>query len=355
MTKPRLGVVLFQLGGPDSPQAVEGFLYNLFCDPDIINFTGASLARRPLAWWIAHRRAAIVREHYDAIGGHSPIRRLTELQARELEQALAPDFDVRCAIAMRYWNPLTREALELVHSAHRDAPLDALVLLPLYPHYSFATTLSSLKEWRRVKSQARAAASPLPREIVIEEFHVHPQYLQALVGNIETAFGRFSDRRQVQLVFSAHGLPLSLIERGDPYQRQVQETVAAVMARGGWPNEHLLCFQSRVGRQKWLEPSLTQTLERLPREGKEHLLVIPISFVTEHIETLHEINIEAREHALASGVEQFEMMPALDDSPDFIAALASLVRSAVATEAVAPAAKPSAAPKLRQFRGKIRT
>ncbi len=344
MTKPRLGVVLFQLGGPDSPQAVEGFLYNLFCDPDIINFTGASLARRPLAWWIAHRRAAIVREHYDAIGGHSPIRRLTELQARELEQALAPDFDVRCAIAMRYWNPLTREALELMHSAHREAPLDALVLLPLYPHYSFATTLSSLKEWRRVKSQARPAASSFPREIVIKEFHVHPQYLQALVGNIETAFGRFSDRRQVQLVFSAHGLPLSLIERGDPYQRQVQETVAAVMARGGWPNEHLLCFQSRVGRQKWLEPSLTQTLERLPREGKKHLLVIPISFVTEHIETLHEINIEAREHALASGVEQFEMMPALDDSPDFIAALALLVRTAVASRTVTGAAKPNADP-----------
>jgi len=344
MTKPRIGVVLFQLGGPDSPEAVEGFLYNLFCDPDIINFTGAALARRPLAWWIAHRRAAIVREHYDAIGGHSPIRRLTELQARELERALAPDFDVRCSIAMRYWNPLTREALDLVHAAHREAPLDALVLLPLYPHYSFATTLSSLKEWRRVKSQARLA---LPREIVIEGFHVHPQYLQALVSNIETAFGRFSDRSQAQLVFSAHGLPLSLIERGDPYQRQVQETVAAVMARGGWPNEHLLCFQSRVGRQKWLEPSLTQTLERLPREGKKRLLVIPISFVTEHIETLHEIDIEAREHALASGVEQFEMMPALDDSPDFIAALASLVRAAVAGQGAAPAVapKPSAAPK----------
>jgi ferrochelatase len=340
MTKPRLGIVLFQLGGPDSPQAVEPFLYNLFCDPDIINFFGGWLARRPLAWWIAHRRAGIVREHYDAIGGQSPIRRLTELQARALEAALARDFDARCFIAMRYWHPLTQEAVDAVRSA---APLDALILLPLYPHYSFATTLSSLKEWRRVYSaqasaQGRAPASP--REVVIEEFHVHPQYIQALVRNIETAFARFDDRRKVQLVFSAHGLPLSLIERGDPYQRHVQETVAAVMARGGWSNPHLLCFQSRVGRQKWLEPSLTHTLERLPREGKKHLLIIPISFVTEHIETLHEINIEAREHALASGVEQFEMMPALDDSPDFIAALASLVRAAVAAEppAHAPAA-----------------
>jgi ferrochelatase len=224
------------------------------------------------------------------------------------------------------------------------APLDALVLLPLYPHYSFATTLSSLKEWRRVYSAQGRAPAGAPREIVIEEFHAHPQYIQALVRNMETALERFEDRRKVQLVFSAHGLPLSLIERGDPYQRQVQETVAAVMARGGWANPHLLCFQSRVGRQKWLEPSLTETLQRLPREGKKHLLVIPISFVTEHIETLHEINIEAREHALAAGVEQFEMMPALDDSPDFIAALASLVRAAAATKPSAAAAwrKPAA-------------
>jgi protoporphyrin/coproporphyrin ferrochelatase len=340
MTKPRLGVVLFQLGGPDSPEAVEPFLYNLFCDPDIINFFGGWLARRPLAWWIAHRRAGIVREHYDAIGGQSPIRRLTELQARKLEEALAADFDARCFIAMRYWHPFTREAVEAVHSAG----LRVLVLLPLYPQHSFATTLSSLKEWSRVSGQVERAArprSPSPLEIIVEEFHLHPQYIAALVRNIETALARFDDRRKVELVFSAHGLPLSLIARGDPYQRQVEETVAAVMACGGWPNPHLLCFQSRVGRQKWLEPSLTHTLERLPREGNRHLLVIPISFVTEHIETLHEINIEARAHALASGVEQFEVMPALDDSPDFIAALASLVRAAVAAEPVA--GKPAAA------------
>ncbi len=341
MTKPRLGVVLFQLGGPDSPQAVEPFLYNLFCDPDIINFFGASLARRPLARWIAHRRAAIVREHYEAIGGHSPIRELTARQARRLEAALAPDFEARCLIAMRYWHPLTQEAVDAVRAAN----LDALVLLPLYPQYSFATTLSSLKEWRRVWSRTASqwrGPSRAPGEIVIEEFHLHPQYIASLVPRIDTAFVRFADRRKVHLVFSAHGLPLSLIARGDPYQRHVQETVAAVMARGGWPNQHTLCFQSRVGRQKWLEPSLTHTLEVLPREGKRHLLIVPISFVTEHIETLHEINIEARAHALAAGVEQFEVMPALDDSPEFIAALASLVRAA-ATPA-APAASPKPAP-----------
>src|SRR6266571_3670873 len=217
MTKPGLGVVLFQLGGPDSPAAVEPFLYNLFCDPDIINFFGGWLARRPLACWIAHRRAGIVREHYDAIGGQSPIRRLTELQARKLEQALAPDFDARCFIAMRYWHPLTQEAVAAAHSAALDAPphkkLETLVLLPLYPQYSFATTRSSLKEWRRVSGQLERAArprSPSPLEIIVEEFHLHPQYIAALVRNIETALGRFADRRSVHLVFSAHGLPLSL-------------------------------------------------------------------------------------------------------------------------------------------------
>ena len=347
MTKPRIGVVLFQLGGPDSPQAVERFLYNLFCDPDIINFTGAALARRPLAWWIAHRRAAVVREHYDAIGGHSPIRRLTELQARELEQALAPDFDVRCSIAMRYWNPLTREALDAGafrasrRSARRARPAPSVSALLLRHHAEQPQGMAPRQVARRARPRPSRARSSSRGSTSIRNIS------RPWCAISKPPSRRFDDRRSVQLVFSAHGLPLSLIERGDPYQRQVQETVAAVMARGGWPNAHLLCFQSRVGRQKWLEPSLTQTLERLPREGKKHLLVIPISFVTEHIETLHEINIEAREHALASGVEQFEMMPALDDSPDFIAALASLVRAAVAEQGAAPAS-PAKVPRSRQ-------
>src|SRR6202140_1521125 len=148
--KKALGVVLFQLGGPDSPAAVEPFLYNLFCDPDIINFPLAWIARRPLARYIAKRRARVVREHYEAIGGQSPIRLLTERQARKLAAALAPEFDVKCWVAMRYWHPLTAETVAEV----RAASLDELVLLPLYPQYSLATTASSLKEWRRGYSQA---------------------------------------------------------------------------------------------------------------------------------------------------------------------------------------------------------
>jgi ferrochelatase len=322
MNRPRVGVVLFQLGGPDSPDAVEPFLYNLFCDPDIINFPGAWLARRPLAWWIARRRAQVVRDHYNAIGGQSPIRTLTERQARKLEAALASEFDARCWIAMRYWRPFTAEAVSGVNAAS----LDHLILLPLYPQCSFATTVSSLKEWTRLYRPAAGA----PAARVIEEFHTHPLYIQAMAERIATTLTHFERPEQAHFVFSAHGLPLSLIERGDPYQRQIEETVRAVLACGAWPNAHTLCYQSRVGRQKWLEPSLHETIPRLAREGKKHLVVIPVSFVTEHIETLHEINMEAREQALAAGVEQFEMVPAVGDSPRFISALADLVRVAVA-------------------------
>ncbi len=324
--KTKLGVVLFQLGGPDSPEAVEPFLYNLFRDPDIINFPMAWVARKPLAWYIARTRSVVVREFYKAIGGQSPIRLLTELQARKLEEALSADFDVHCWVAMRYWNPLTEAAVEAV----RAAQLDSLVLLPLYPHYSFATTLSSLKEWKRVYRPAPGA----PPEILIEDFHTHPLYIQALRERIETSLTHFDDPSSVHLVFSAHGLPMSLIERGDPYKRHIDETMQAVLELGGWTNQpSTLCFQSRVGRQKWLSPSLADTLPQLGRAGVKNLLVIPISFVTEHIETLHEINIVAREEARAAGIEQFELMPAVGVSPTFIEALSSLVRSAVEKKA----------------------
>jgi ferrochelatase len=320
MTGPkRIGVVLFQLGGPDRPEAVEPFLFNLFCDPDIINFPGAWLARKPLAKWIAHRRAAVVVSHYAAIGGGSPIRDLTERQARALESALRPHFPARVVVAMRYWHPLTSKAL----AALDGAALDELVLLPLYPHHSFATTGSSLKEWNRLY---RPRGIPVR---VISQFFDHPDYIAALAENISAVLGRVARPDEVHLVFSAHGLPLSLVERGDPYPQQIEATVALLREFGAWPNPHVLCYQSRVGRQKWLEPSLTVTIQQLTKEGVKRMLVIPISFVTEHIETLHEINIEAREEATARGVTEFLMMPALNDSPLFIRALADLVLRAV--------------------------
>jgi ferrochelatase len=321
----KIGVVLFQLGGPDTPEAVEPFLYNLFCDPDILplGIFGA-LLRKPLAKYISTRRSKVVAQHYAEIGGQSPIRLLTERQAQKLAAALAPYMDAHVTVAMRYWHPLTAEAVADIERARPDE----LVLLPLYPHYSLATTGSSLKEWSRLYKPTRP---PLPLH-VIENFYNHPLYIDAVVERIRLSLTHFDRPADAHIIFSAHGLPLSIIEKGDPYQRQVEATVRLVWERGGFPNAHTLCYQSRVGRQKWLEPSLTATIESLARAGEKQLLVVPISFVTEHIETLHEINIEAREEAKHLGVEQFEMMPAVGDSPLFIAALVELVLKAVTSD-----------------------
>jgi protoporphyrin/coproporphyrin ferrochelatase len=315
MTAPRqIAVILFQLGGPDTLDAVEPFLYNLFCDPDIINFPGSFLARKPLAKLISTTRSKKVREHYAEIGGGSPIRRLTTDQARALEAALRPHVSARCIVAMRYWHPDTREAIAQLESA----PFDDLVLLPLYPHYSFATTGSSLKEWNRLYQ------SKVPVHL-IGHFYDHPDYIAGIVGRINGVLSQLADPAGVHLVFSAHGLPLVLVEKGDPYPNHIEATVHLVRELGAWPNPHSLCFQSKVGPQKWLEPSLTGTIQRLAREGVKRLLVVPIAFLTEHIETLHEINIEARHEAAALGIRDFYVMPALNDSPFLISALADLV------------------------------
>jgi ferrochelatase len=270
-----------------------------------------------------------VARHYAAIGGRSPIRLLTERQARALEAALRPEIEATCVIAMRYWHPFTAEAARALDAL----PLDRLVLLPLYPQYSFATTGSSLKEWHRLWSRNELPVS------VIREFYAQPNYVQAVTEKIAISLTHFDSPDEVVLVFSAHGLPQSFVERGDPYERQVQETVRLVMARGGWPNRQLLCFQSKVGRQRWLEPSLRDVVQQLAAEKCRQVLVCPISFVTEHIETLHEINIEEREVAVALGIEQFEMVPAVGDSPKFISALAELVRAVV----FAPRSEPQGA------------
>lgn len=322
----RIAVVLFQLGGPDSQQAVEPFLYNLFCDPDIINFPGSFLARKPLAKLISVTRSKNVKHHYAAIGGGSPIRRLTEQQARALEGALSPYMLARAIVAMRYWHPDTREAIAALESS----PFDELVLLPLYPHYSYATTRSSLREWDRLyrgKTPAR----------VVEHFFDHPDYIAALVERINGVLRQLPRPQDVPLVFSAHSLPVALVQKGDPYPRHIEATVRLVREMGAWPNPWRLCFQSKVGPQQWLQPSLIGTIEQMAAEGAQRMLVIPISFLTEHIETLHEINIEAREHAKARGIADFHVMPALNDSPLLVRALADLVLRAVGVRAGAAA------------------
>ena len=337
--KKRVGIVLFQLGGPDSLEAVEPFLLNLFLDPDIIPLGPFGLLRRPIAKLISSRRSVPVAGRYAEIGCRSPIGALTERQRVRLVEAVSPYIDPMAVIAMRYWHPFTAEAVDAFRKAGQ---LDEIVLLPLYPHYSYATTLSSMKEWARVARQANSGpAAGKPLERTIDNFHDHPLYIQALVQRIGSVLRQFPDSSRIQLVFSAHGLPMSLVEKGDPYPKQIETTVRLVNELGvkkyaGWPQTHLLCYQSRVGPAKWLQPSLTGTIERLGHEGVKEMLVAPISFVTEHIETLHEINIEAREESEKVGVERFRMMPALGDSPLFIAALKDLVLRAVGIDAGEP-------------------
>ena len=322
----RVAIIMFQLGGPDSQAAVEPFLYNLFCDPDIINFPGAFLARKALAKLISTTRSKVVGQHYAEIGGGSPIRRLTEQQARALQETLRPHLNARTIVAMRYWHPDTAEAV----SALESEPYDELVLLPLYPHYSFATTRSSLREWdRQYGAKLKNRPGPKPPVKLIDHFYDHPDYVAGIVERINSVLQEVPDPDNVQLVFSAHGLPMTLVEKGDPYPQQIEQTVQLVRQLGAWRNPYVLCYQSRVGPQKWLQPSLTSTIESMAKSGVKRMLVVPIAFLTEHIETLHEINIEAREQAEHLGVKDFYLMPALNDSPLLIRALADLVLRAV--------------------------
>ncbi len=322
-TTGRVGVVLFQLGGPDTLEAIEPFLYNLFCDPDIIDFPFARLGRKPLARLISKTRANKVRHHYAAVGGGSPIRRFTEQQASALEQELmAAGVNAQCFVAMRYWHPFTGEAIAQV----RAAGCEEIVLLPLYPHYSRTTTGSSLNEWRRL--------FPDPvRTRVVTDFYRNPEYLDALVERIEEALGRFARPDNAEIVFSAHSVPLSVIQKGDPYQQQIEETVEMLMERGGWRNHHRLCYQSKVGASRWLQPSLHRGLRDLAAEKVQDVCIVPISFVSDHVETLGEIDHEAREEAEGLGIRRFEMTRGLNDSPRFIRALAGLVVQAMGRDA----------------------
>jgi ferrochelatase len=321
MAKPtrRLGVVLFQLGGPDTLAAIEPFLYNLFCDPDIIDFPFARIGRKPLAKLISTTRARKVQHHYASIGGGSPIRRFTERQALALEAELGTQgLDARCFVAMRYWHPFTSEAIVQLGAAQ----CDEVVLLPLYPQYSSTTTGSSVNEWQRHFRGDFPVHNVGP-------FYPHPMYLDAVIEKVEEALARFPVPERVEIVFSAHSVPMSVIAKGDPYQRHIEETVQLLMARGGWGNRHRLCYQSKVGASKWLQPSLHRTLQDLAAEQAREVCIVPVAFVSDHVETLGEIDHEAREEARRLGITQFEMSAGLNDSPKFISALAQLVLQAM--------------------------
>jgi protoporphyrin/coproporphyrin ferrochelatase len=335
-TTRRVGIVLFQLGGPDTLEAIEPFLYNLFCDPDIIDFPFARIGRKPLAKLISTTRSRKVQHHYASIGGGSPIRANTERQARALQTALRDQgMDAHCFVAMRYWHPFTAEAITQL----KTAQCDDVVLLPLYPQYSSTTTGSSLNEWNRLFHE------DMPVHCV-ETFYRNPIYLDALVANVNEGLSRFPSPDCPEIVFSAHSVPLSVIEKGDPYQRQIEETVRLLVDRGGWSNPYRLCYQSKVGASRWLQPSLHQTLKALSTERVREICVVPIAFVSDHVETLGEIDHEARHEARELGITQFEMTSGLNDSPRFIQALTQIVHQALAGEV------PSAIP-VRSFGRKL--
>ena len=316
----RTGVVLLNLGGPDSLEAVEPFLFNLFSDPDIIDFPFSFLFRKRLAKIISTRRSPGVIKQYEEIGGKSPIRQLTEQQASLLEEELNQQgVDARVYVAMRYWKPSTEEVLDAID---RDG-VSRVVLLPLYPQYSKATTVSSVKEWEK---QVGLRGLKIDTELIESYFDFLP-YIDAFVERVEQGLARFPEeqRPEVNILFSAHGTPMKLVRQGDPYSQHIAKTIELIMARGEFRQPHHLCYQSKVGPLKWLEPSTPDMIHKLAGEGVKDMLLVPVAFASDHLETLFELGIEYRRQAKEAGVRQYEVTEGLNDSPKFIGALAQLV------------------------------
>ena len=316
----KFGIVLLNLGGPDSLEAVEPFLYNLFCDPDIIDFPGSFLFRKGLAKLISSRRSPMIRKQYEKIGGRSPLKENNLKQASMLEERLNERFPAKVYAAMRYWRPSTEETL---HQIEKDG-ISKVILLPLYPQYSKATTESSVKEWNK---QLAARPSLQIETSLIESYYDFPPYIDAFVERVTEAIGRFSadEQDKIHLVFSAHGTPMKLVRQGDPYSGHIKQTVDLIMQRGGYTQDSSLCYQSKVGPLKWLTPSTPDTIEDLARKGVKHMVVIPVAFASDHLETLFELGIEYRHVATEAGVDRFEITTGLNDSPLFVDALAQLV------------------------------
>ncbi len=316
----KLAVVLFNLGGPDSPEAVQPFLRNLFSDPAIIQLP--TLFRLPLARLIARRRAPVAREIYHQIGGRSPIFAETRAQADALAKALSKGgVNPKVFIAMRYWHPFSDGAAQAVKAYDPDK----IVLLPLYPQYSTTTTASSLKDWERAAKKAGIAAPTATVCCYPDE----DGFVAAAVAHIRDALKDARPDISYRLLLSAHGLPKRVIQKGDPYQRQVEQSAAAIVAALDMPNmESQVCYQSRVGPLEWIGPSTDDEIRRAAKDGKG-VIVAPVAFVSEHSETLVELDIEYRKLAQEVGVPDYRRAATAGVHPDFIAGLAGLVRRAM--------------------------
>ncbi|MGZ5921886.1 MAG: ferrochelatase [Rhizomicrobium sp.] len=320
----KLGIVLFNLGGPDSPEAVEPFLRNLFSDPAIISLP--AIVRKPLAWFIARRRAPLARKIYDHIGGRSPILEETRSQAQALEAALTgSDVEAKVVVAMRCWHPFSDAAAE---ELRHFAP-ERIVLLPLYPQFSTATSASSFQDWERAARKVGLSA----RATRVCCYPTDTGFIAAAAAKIRTAMRDPAPGISYRLLLSAHGLPKRTIETGDPYQWQVEQTARALVdALGIKDLDWSVCYQSRVGPLQWLEPSTDAEIRRAGQEGKG-VVVAPIAFVSEHSETLVELDIEYGKLARETGVPDYRRAATVSADPAFIGGLAGLVKKALANGA----------------------
>jgi ferrochelatase len=323
-TDKRIGVLLFNLGGPETLADVRPFLFNLFADPDIIRLPWRAM-QKPLAWLISTQRQKKSRSYYEQIGGGSPLRRITEEQARALERALASrNINARAYVGMRYWNPFIEEALDQI----RRDQVDHLVVLPLYPQFSVSTTGSSLN---RMHAIAAETGYRLPATSVVCSWEADANYIEAMAAAAREELARFPDQDPLRthILFSAHSVPVRYIEEGDPYLDHTRRTVELVMERLGVHRPHSLSFQSKVGPVEWLTPATNETIPKLAREGVRQLMLVPVSFVSEHSETLYEMDILYRDLAIQEGIPQYRRVPTMNCRADFIEALARLVERAL--------------------------
>ncbi len=316
----RVGVLLLNLGGPEKLEDVRPFLFNLFSDPEIIRLPFPWL-QKPLAWFIATSREKKSQENYKHIGGGSPLRRITDEQAVALQgKLLEKGLDVKMYVGMRYWYPFTEEAIAQI----KHDGITRLVILPLYPQFSISTSGSSFRLLEQIWQ-----ADPSLHEIdytVIQSWYDRAGYLRAMADLISQELDQTPNPEKVHIFFSAHGVPQSYVEEaGDPYQHEIEECTRKIIKTLNRSNEHTLAYQSRVGPVEWLKPYTEDAIPELAQKGVNDLLVVPISFVSEHIETLQEIDMEYRELAQESGIHHFYRVPALNTHPVFIEDLADLV------------------------------
>lgn len=320
----KVGVLLLNLGGPETLDDVQPFLFNLFADDSIIRLPAAvRFLQRPLAQVISTLRAPKSAEGYRAIGGGSPLLRITMEQAAALERALeARGTDARVYVGMRYWKPFMEDA---VAALRRDGVTD-LIVLPLYPQFSISTSGSSLRLLEAMMDADPALAGM--RHAVVSSWYWRRGYLDAMAALIAAELDKFADPSIVEIFFSAHGVPVSYVLEGDPYQAEMEDCVRLIMGRvreKGYGNAHSLAYQSRVGPVEWLTPYTDERIREMGRDGTKAMLAVPVSFVSEHIETLEEIDVEYRELAAASGITQWRRVPALNTDARFIGDLADLV------------------------------